>query len=513
MKAALLCHVSKLKVWHHAWIGTPLICLIIAASQLSAAGQIVPHGVPWEFSSARYTVKVNGQAVPVFLSAMNLHFASFDMSAEADVEVTINDNDYNRHDGLKYPTASEFWGAGACLRPASSGCIAKTEGRKATFTLTRPGQYCVDRTGPSDFRDEALFIFANPPEAITSKTDKEVIRLEAGIHHRNIDLRSGQTLYLAAGAVLFGAINIWNAEDVRICGRGVIVYDGPNARSFDSGWMVRPNWHPVTTRNVRGLTLEGVTFVNRSRTWSLQFTRTFDADFDNIKIIASCPENLNADGMDWYGGGRAKVRNSFIRCADDCFAFHTEDASMALRVDRGGGGTLPGAPHKATPVTTGKFTDLTIENCVLWPTVANVMRAGWSNQNLSTSRISMRNCDVIRMETPLRSWLGADWAIFTAVQPSGDGVCLHEDYVFEDIRVETPVALLGVNWPRSRLKNFLLKDIRIAGRAGQSLLACSAEEIRFQNIVIDGRKAQTEADLRLSVRRPDGETSGIVIAE
>jgi hypothetical protein len=62
--------------------------------------------------------------------------------------------------------------------------------------------------------------------------------------------------------------------------------------------MSLPNWHPLTTHNVKGPRVEGVTFVNRARTWSLQFRQTTDSVFDNIKVIASTPENLNCDGMD-----------------------------------------------------------------------------------------------------------------------------------------------------------------------------------------------------------------------
>ena len=313
-----------------------------------------------------------------------------------------------------------------------------------TFAITQPGQYTVERPGTGGFEDEELFLFANAPET---------------------DLTSGQTLYLAPGAVLYGAINVWDAENVRIRGRGVAVYNGPNSLSVDSGWMSRPNWHPLTTHNVKHLAVEGVTFVNRARIWSLQFRRTTDSTFDNIKVIASTPENLNCDGMDWYGGGRAVVRDSFFRTADDVFAVHPEDASVALRVDRGGGGHLPGAPAKETPPTRGEFSGLTVERCVFWPT----------------------------------PWMGADWALFTTVIPHGSGVCEHRDYLFENIRVEHPIALVGVNWPQATLRNFQFKEIQIAGQAGKSLLRSSADGITFENVHVAGRPVTSAADLNLTV--------------
>jgi hypothetical protein len=453
------------------FILTTLFGLSLASAQ-AVESEVTPHPVPWEFASDRYGVTVNGKPVTVFFSTMNLHFASFDFSGQGDVQVTINESDYNRSDGKTYLKSDEFWQSKAIVRPLSRGIQPKTEGRKVTFTITKPGQYAVERPSTGHFEDEVLFLFANPPEKnIPRQDDPQVIWLGAGTHQRSVDLVSGQTLYLAPGAVLYGAINIWDAENVQIRGRGVAVYNGPNARNFDTGWMSRPNWHPLTTHNVKNLSVEGVTFVNRARTWSLQFRRTTDSTFDNIKIIASTPENLNCDGMDWYGGGRAVVRDSFIRSADDCLAIFAEAASQALRVDRGGGGHLHGVPHKDVPPTRGEFSGLTVERCVFWPTVANILRTGWNNQSLTTSDVTIRDCDVIHSgDLREKPWMRADWALFSTVIPDGSGVCAHRDYLFEDIRVEHPIALLGVNWPQAMLRNFQFKKSTLPVPQGR---ACS----------------------------------------
>ena len=206
--------------------------LIVAMAAILAPGagaaseaQVTPHPVPLEFASDRYGVTVNGQPVTVFFAAMNIHFASFDFTGQAGVQVTINDNDYNRHDNREVIKPDDFWQGNAIVRPL-------------------------------------------------------------------------QTLYLASGAVLFGCVNVWNAENVRIRGRGTIVYYGPGSRNVDTGWMNKRNWHPLTTHAVKGLTVDGVTFVGRSRGWTIQLWKTFGATFNNIKIIAAFPENLNGDGID-----------------------------------------------------------------------------------------------------------------------------------------------------------------------------------------------------------------------
>jgi hypothetical protein len=375
-----------------------------------------------------------------------------------------------------------------------------------TFALKQPGQYSVERPENGGFEDEVLFLFANPPEKdVPRAKDENVIWLGPGVHQRNVDLKSGQTLYLAGGAVLFGCVNVWDARDVRIRGRGAIVYYGPQSMNVDTSWKHERNFHPMTTHAVKGLSVEGVTFVGRSRGWTIQMWQTVDAAFDNIKVIASFPANLNGDGMDWYGGGRATVRDSFFRVADDCFAVHTADSSVALRVDRGGGGHLPGA-QKVTPDTVGEVSDITIERCVLWPTVANIFRAGWINQSLTTRNITIRDCDVIHIKSDNRPWMGANWALFTAISTNGKGVSQHSDYLFENIRFEEPAALLGVSWEQARLSRFRFKDIFFQKGVGQSLLKASAEDVTMDNVRVGDRPVSSAADLKLKV---EGELKGL----
>ena len=472
--------------------------MLLAAWLASRAhGEVVPHPVPWEFASARYTVKVDGKPVSVFLATMNLHFASFDFTGSAEVQVTINRDDYNRKDDRPLVKPDEFWQGAAVMRPLSRGVLPKTEGRTVTFTLTQPGQYAIERPGTSGFEDEVLFLFANPPETnVPSAQDPNVIWLGAGVHWRNVDVASGQTLYLAPGAVLFGGINVWDAQNARICGRGSVVYYGPQSMNVDSGWVHRRDFHPLTAHNANGLSVEGVTFIGRSRVWTIQLWQTFDSTFENIKVLTSFPANLNGDGIDWYGGGRATVRDSFFRTADDCFAVHPADASGALRIDPGGGGHLPGAPAAVQPHAVGEVSDFMIERCVFWPTVANIFRAGWVNQTLTTRRVTVRDCDVIHIAT--HEWMGASDALFTTVSPDGKGACVHSDYLFENIRCEAPAALIGVNWPEATLRNFRFKNIRLDAGANRSLIRANAEGVRFNNVRVGGEAARDTGALHLA---------------
>ena len=454
------------------------------------AQSVTPHPVPEEFASDYYAVTVNGQSVPVFHAGLNVYFASFDFTGKANITVTKADKDnYSGQTSNKEAVKVDsmgYWRGNVSVRPLSKNIRPILTGQDVKFSLSEAGQYSVERVGTATapatrFKDDAIFLFANRPDTKLPKlTDPNVIHLKAGIHQRHIDLKSGQTLYLDAGAVLFGSINAWDARNVSILGRGTVVYSGPQSETHDDGWKHQKNWHPLTTHNVQGLTVRGVTFVGRSRTWSLQTHTTFDAVFDNIKILAVNPQNINGDGIDWYGGGRAKVMNSFIHSMDDCFAFFTEDSSQDM--------------WATTKNSAGEVADIAIENCVLWTTLANIFRIGFNGQALTTRNITMKNCDIIHIS---KSEWYAPWSLFCMVSPNGKGKAKHSNYWFENIRFEEPAALFGLQNPEAQFEKVTLKDITMIGEPVPSLIKNTTRDITFDNVILNGKRVVAETDIPL----------------
>lgn len=466
----------------------------IAITTLTAIAQpvvdsiVTPHPVPPEFTAGRherYTVTVNGQPVMIFHAALNIYFVSFDFTGQAEVKVVAKDD--------------EYWKGMAVVRPISSGIVPRTDNQTASFIVRQPGQFSVERPGIGKFDDEVLFVFANAPEInVPTATDANVIWLGPGIHRQDVDIASGQTLYLAPGAVLFGGINVWDAENVSIRGRGSVVYYGPQSTDFDSGWVHARNWHPLTTHAVRGLTVEGVTFIGRSRTWTIQTWMTTDANFENIKTIGTNPANVNNDGIDWYGGGQAIVRNCFFRTSDDCFAF-LSPISTKIEYRSDTPPWDPGAP--AAPLeNAGVVSNILIEHCVLWPSRANIIRAGMrTTPALETHHITIRDCDLIHQER--RIWLAPD-ALFCAVTTDGQGDATQHDYLFENIRFEEPMAVLGINVPLARYRNFQFKHIYFTAGIATGLLRANVEGMSFEDVRVGDRLATNTADLNLTVEGP-----------
>ena len=195
----------------------------LAKSPASDSGAVVTWPAPaGEKLSQDYTLRVNGQAVPVYacrVSAMPFNqvwpgyqrpldqtelagFAYWGMSGAVRVEMSRSD-------------PSTRWRCGRL-----AGHPADHRGQRITFQLSRPGQFTVELDGTH----HALHLFADPPEDEAPKPgDPNVLYFGPGVHRPGkIQLKSGQTVYVAGGAVVYAAIEGRWVSGVRILGRGII---------------------------------------------------------------------------------------------------------------------------------------------------------------------------------------------------------------------------------------------------------------------------------------------------
>ena len=71
--------------------------------------------------------------------------------------------------------------------------------------------------------NNTLDLFANPVDTNPpSPTDPNVIYLGPGFYKQDYTVPSGKTLFIAGGAVIQGSVNMDNATDAQILGRGII---------------------------------------------------------------------------------------------------------------------------------------------------------------------------------------------------------------------------------------------------------------------------------------------------
>ena len=224
-----------------------------------------PEGAPLV---DQYRVTVNGQSVPVYLGSPKRFygFCQFDISENVNVQVSTS-----------------FRLASPRLIPERVGVKPSVEGDTVRFTLQSPCQITLLPDGASP--DNALHLFANPPEQASPRPgDPGVIFLGPGIHKTDVTVGDGQTLYLAGGAILKGAVNL-SGRNAKVRGRGII--DGSDWGHFERSDV------PLRITGASA-SVEGI-IVRLSWRAGISVVRTSGVHIVNTKICAS--RFANDDGI------------------------------------------------------------------------------------------------------------------------------------------------------------------------------------------------------------------------
>ena len=444
-----------------------LFMLLLAAAEPAWCRERALPAVPAEIASGHFMVTIDGRATPVYHAAVNLYFLNFEAGKHRKISVTADTDD--------------FWAKGVEVQPWRLGIRPRRQGRTITFELKGPAQISISRPGDYLGDAEMLYLFANPPEQHPPVAAEAGLRyFGPGVHRENIDAATGDAIYLAPGAVVFGSLNVWGVDRVKVFGRGVIVYDGPQNPADDDGWMHKRNWHCIVMDNAHDISIEGITCVVRSRTWQIQMKDSRRIVFDNIKVIGANTGNANADGMDWLGGGDTTVRNSFLRAADDVFALQT---------------SWEGYGPVAFAVQGSQVTNILTENNVLSTSISNVVRAGWPEKNFEGGNFTMRHSDVLHMGL---GGCGIPFALMELwADPNGRGQS--SGFHFSDIRLDDWYSLVQLRQPTPGIHDVTFTDVgglELPSRV-PSVVSGHVEGVRFDNIVTAGTLVSSDAALPL----------------
>ena len=425
--------------------------------------------VPSAVSSTHFTVTINGNSSPVVHAVAGYYLLNFDLAGPAQVTVTASDPHY--------------WDAGVEVQPMRYGIRPHRDGASISFPLAGPAKVSITRPNDHFGDSEMLFLFANPPDrsGITAQTPG-IRYYGPGVHRENIDAHTGDHIYLAAGAVVFGSLNVWQVQDVHVSGRGMLIYDGPQDPNHDTGWIHKPNWHVIVMDDAFHVDIEGITAIVRSRTWMIQMRDTRGVTFRNVKVIGGSTGNANQDGMDWLGGGDALVQDSFIRAADDIFAMQSDWAGYSEEAL-----TAPGQP----------VSNIIVENSVLSTSISNVVRANWPQKTLDSSHFTMRDSDVIHMGQGSCSVPFALLEIWADPEGKGD----QSAYTFQDIRLEDWYSLVQLRQPGGAIRDVAFSNIAAMDGPGlaPSALQYDVRGVSFHNVDLGGGNIQTNSDIPLQV--------------
>jgi hypothetical protein len=440
---------------------------VAVTPSLHAVTRVDAASVPDEMRSYFFAITVNGSRVDVAQAAANYEFASFDVIGPAEITITAAERG--------------FWDHGVDIQPWRLGLHATRNGQTIRFRINGPAKLSVSR--PDDFLNRArmLFLFAGSPPP-PPPTGPNVTVIPAGPHRQSLNPKSGDTIYLAPGAIIYGSLNLWNVENVKVMGRGTIVYDGPQAPNADEGWMQKPDWHCIGAYQARNVEIDGLTCVIRSRTWSIQMKDSSGFTYDDLRVVGGNPGNANQDGMDWLGSGDAVVRNSFFRASDDDLAMegnwdgYTQDDMLR-----------PGHDVR----------NILVENTELSTSISNIVRAGWPQKIFNSSNFTLRNSDI------LHAGIGACGQTFGLIGFWGakDAKGDHQGFLFENLFLDNWYSLAQLEQEQPSLHNFVFRNIWALGQPplAASTITGDVSGVVFDNVKYGQARVDSDANLPLTV--------------
>ena len=276
------------------------------------------------------------------------------------------------------------------VRPLNVAAKPSVAGNIVQFTIAGPAQLSIEF---DDDIKRPLYIFANPLESPPKrKSSKKLKYFGPGKVHRvgQIDLASGETLYLAGGAIVQGYVRAVDARNIRIAGPGIL----------DASHRREKKMTSVRLQQCRDVEIRDVLILD-SFGWTVHLSQCNDVDIVGMKQVGW---RANSDGIDIEACHKVHVSDTFLRNADDCVAV------------------------KSKPRGDGKGVvteDILIERTTFWNSLpGNAMEVGFELKADAIRNVTFRDCDIIRVER------GAAFSIH-----NGDNA-LVENVRFEGIRVE-----------------------------------------------------------------------------
>ncbi len=452
--------------------GRPTLLLLFFAAACAgrSAAQVEAAPVPPEMRTGFFAVTVANQRVDVAHAASNYEFVSFDTTGPVEIRITAAD--------------PHFWDAGVDIEPWRLGLRAThPRGEPQTIRFRLPGPVKLAVSRPGDFLNQArmLFVFAGSPPP-PPPPGPNVTIVPPGLYRESLNPQSGETIYLAPGAYVFGSLNLWQVENVKVLGRGTIVYDGPQDPNTDQGWMQQPDWHCIVANQAHNVEIDGLTCIVRSRTWSIQMKDSTGFRFDDLRLIGGNTMNANQDGMDWLGGGDTVVNNAFLRSSDDDLAVegnwdgYSEDDILR-----------PGADVK----------NILVENSELSTSISNVVRIGWPEKTFNSSNFTLRDSDILHAGIGACGQTFGLLGLWGANGAQGD----HSAVTFENLLLDNWYSLVQMEQEQPALHGFTFSNIWALGQPplAASTIAGSIQDVTFDNVRYGQTRVTSDAEIPLVV--------------
>lgn len=312
-------------------------------------------------------------------------------------------------------------------------------GNVITYTLDKPSTTLV-RLNEDD--DTLLTIFAEEPEYeedIPDPSYENVIYFEPGYHKPEggaIKLSSGQTLYLAPGALVEARLSI-TGTDVTVCGHGTLMESSPNRMEVDEVKYM------CNVSNASRINISGIKMID-AHTFNITLTSTKEVNITDVKLLAN---QISTDGLSWWAKNtNVHVSDCFFYISDDVFVYGGESAGETL-----------------------------IENCIIGSDYGVFTCA------VKGEPITFRNNDLFKCGKIIKAI--NDHSVNNALVTI-------EDLRVEDVTKSFPIVELN---SKNTNRPFLLKDCSIVGHKNSSSIvkvmnSGTGIDLRLENVWINGKE-------------------------
>jgi polygalacturonase len=319
------------------------------------------------------------------------------------------------------------------------------------FSIPGPGKYYVqvDSLPP-------LFVFANSVEKNNISPDNPRVHyFGPGVHKPGyITVKDSETVYIAAGAIVYGGIRANGVKNISVVGRGIL--DG----NFEFKQMVQ-------VENCKNVLFEGV-MIRNGDGWTNTLINCDGVKYNHVKVLSFGPAG---DGIDILGSRNVVITNCFLRCTDDCIAIKAPAADQSVK-------------------------DVMVaDNTMIGFAFSDGVTIGFETNAESISNITVRNCDVILARGGSRVDGHSGFSIIC------DGPAIISNVLYDNIRVEkSEIKLFELNitdgtkygsGPPGHIENIKLKNISWAHQGPIVLKGFDdkhrVQKVTFENCTVAGK--------------------------
>ncbi len=347
------------------------------------------------------------------------------------------------------------------IRPKSRNISAKVIGNELIFSIDSPQKLYIEINDLPH-----LAVFADAPEENPLEEGMPGVKYYGPGEHNpgKIELESNQTVYIAAGAIVYANITGKDLENVTIRGRG----------------MLQGNVRISGTHNLNVSDI----FIRNTKGWTNTLTDCHYSSYRNVKVFGY--EGIwGLDGINPVSSKNFTIDNCFMRCRDDCVAIKSMDHSLSVD-------------------------SVSVTNCVMvgW-SCSDGVTLGFELNGGPVQNVMVKNCDILYARGGGRTEGHSGFSIVC------DGPAVVQNILFEDIRIEEQVEFKNLELivtdgtlygedPPGHIKNVILKNISwenpdkpfvISGFSNENMV----ENIIFQNCTIGNKPLRSTADANFKI--------------